>query len=390
MSQILSKSILKRLFKNIQNPIKSELHSSINEDAFLVFLLSLILPDFSSVDSFFNFLDNRICEYIIYKTFKITIKCINLEYNKNFAQDLLEFCLMIEARYKKIALIAPEYFERLIMDADVQFLNKILFNRTKITKIVKLIITFRNDVQLSGILYDYHVFTNSKIKPYGERFQFLTMNLLNIEKLYKYASKHDETLLSEIISLYPEFYSPKPVFLKERLSYFLDPSILETYKTIRCFSMAQPYFISLFISSKVDKNYIKNMHILYKLIIIEKHIVNDTQIFCKKILQPFIIETPDIVELMVKRKFEIGLIEDIVNNTPSFFVAFDLCVALFMQNRDSFYQILIKKLVIKYPTFQNVRKILLNKEFFNGDFFIGLEKIIEDYNKEVINQQNIV
>lgn len=380
MSEILTKARIKSSFLNNEQIINEQFLAFIKTDKYLSFIISKLFPNSLTVESFLNSLDNKITKFIIQKEFNLKINCSDAIYNKENAEDIFIFSVILEKKYNVLATLAPDYYKLIVLDLPLKFLNDFLKTHPKITGLVKIVAENRRDATYLGVLSDYHIFDISRSLDYYERLEFLTDKLFDIKKLFRYAIKNSEPLLAEIMNLYPELYTHKPILKKERLNYFTDPSMLHNFNMIRCYSASHPYFINSCMRSKGEKSYVKNMNILYRMIIVENHISHNTKLFCKKILQPFIIETPEILNVMIRRKFDIDLIDEIIEHTPSFYTSFDICLSLFLSTSDFFYEVLVKALVVKYPTYRNISKIMLNKQHFRCDFLEGMEQIIMEFN----------
>lgn len=350
----------------------------VKEDEFLSFLISVIFPDFQIQHTFHNNLDDRIVMYIIKHFFKIRVNYSNTDYNKNYSNKLFNLILILERKYKKIVKIAPDFIDRIIFDLDIEYANNILKYQNKLTRLIKRLVEIRKGLKLNDYMKDYHIFYISKNLDYFERQEFLSENKIDIKRLFKHARRSDEALLLDIFNIYPEFYAHKPIIKKDRLIYFTDPLMLQNYDLIRCISIAQPYFIINSNQSSNDNKHIKNMNLLFKMIIIENHLHRDTRKFCKKILQSFVIDTPEIIGIMLHRTFNVELINDVVKYTPSFYSAFDLAVQLYAVNKHVFYSSLIKALMQEYPLLTNFKKIVDNKEVFNDEFVNEVEQILHN------------
>ncbi|WUR02390.1 uncharacterized protein VNE69_01327 [Vairimorpha necatrix] len=82
--------------------------------------------------------------------------------------------------------------------------------------------------------------------------------------------------------------------------------------------------------------------------------------------------------VLLKRKFDIKNIKLLIKCVPSFHLAFDHSVKMYKETKDEFYEILLSRLLRKYPIKEYFKKILPYKEIFPSEFQNKFERYLNN------------
>lgn len=182
-------------------------------------------------------------------------------------------------------------------------------------------------------------------------------------------------LYEKFLILYPEvkYTSYRHT---DRIFFFENPlKIPLDVKTLKVYIPAVLDFI------KGNTPHLRNtpVDVLIRVIYIERILKSQPRKKEYKLIHSFIVDSSQVMTVLLRRKFSNSHISKMVRYVPSMFIGFDLALRMFVKTNDSFYLTLLRSLLSKYPTRDNLKKVLDHITFFPASLSIDFQKLIDFY-----------
>lgn len=302
-----------------------------------------------------NFLENFFFEHDLKLFPNFCFSKIKLKLSQMVLLDILKFYLTIEINIENLYYVDIPYFNTLISNLNDCSKNKLL-KKFKISPLVIVILQSMNDPLFHK---EFHKFLYVMSNNYTESFKTnLNYKIIDNEILCSNFKIINEYHV-HFINLYPELIYGSKVH-KNRLFFFSDPLNLPlNFKILRIYIPSILYYLKVK-NNKLDD---PNFDLLYKLIYVEK-ILFDKKLY--NLLHLFILDNYNLLYVLLKRKFSMKIIPNLVKYIPSFHLAFNYSVKLLQETNDEFYSKIIYFLAKKYKTVEYFKIIAENRELFNG------------------------
>ncbi|KAF9762356.1 hypothetical protein NGRA_2081 [Nosema granulosis] len=315
---------------------------------------------------------------IVKETAKDPVKvCVGFkEVSPRLALSSMRFLLVVEKNIPDVFYSDIEYFNFIRKRIDYSDRLKILNETNSVSPILLHILLSIEERDIPdkhlGIFYFLMA---------SEKTQFEGMKLLESKRvghtvlgnLVLYSNnKVVNRFYEKFLWFYPEIkYSswkhPKRIlFFENPLSVSLDS------KTLKIYIPAVVDFI------KQNKPELRNspIDVLIKVIYIERLLSRETTKKEYALIHSFILDSSQIIPVLLRRKFNTAHISRMVKYIPSMFIGFDLSLKMFIKTNDSFYLSMLRNLVRKYPTWENVKKVVDHLTYFPSSFCMEFKDLI--------------
>lgn len=305
------------------------------------------------------------------------------EISSNEALNVFCFLLRLEKNIPDLVFSEFEYFSFICKKIDYKEKIRMLNSTQMISPILLVLILSIKETDIPkhhlGIYYLVDTLDKSTIE--GMRL----MDNKNVDHtalentLIYNENKIISKLYEKFLILYPEIkYSSYKH--PNRIFFFENPlKISLDVKTLKVYVPAVLDYI------KINTPHLRNtpIDVLLRVIYIERILKSQTTKKEYRLIHSFIVDSSQIITVLLRRKFSNSHISKMVRYVPSMFIGFDLALKMFVKTNDSFYLNLIRSLLSKYPTRDNLKKVLDHISFFPASLSIDFQKLIDHYKQNV-------
>ncbi|WUR02389.1 uncharacterized protein VNE69_01327 [Vairimorpha necatrix] len=303
----------------------------------------------------------------------------NSDFSQEEAFQIFIFLLNIEISIHKLYLSDIDMICKIISNMNLETKTKILNLNYKISPLICLLLmNIKDDSFLNSSYLSFYYFLNALDMDFRNALTFLNSKNLEYKKVEKILLYSKYSVINEyhkiFINFYPEIIYNCKINL-QRLEYLNNPLCIPLeYSTLKNYLFCVPYFLKIMNLKLNDPNF----DILIRVIYIEKIFkIGLTKRWCK-LIHLLILDNCNILYVLLKRKFDIKNIKLLIKCVPSFHLAFDHSVKMYKETKDEFYEILLSRLLRKYPIKEYFKKILPYKEIFPSEFQNKFERYLNN------------
>ncbi|KAM0671937.1 hypothetical protein CWI42_040810 [Ordospora colligata] len=293
---------------------------------------------------------------------------------------LLKFLLMFECSNRRIANTDREFIQHVLCKVP-ESKKSVLIRHSKITPISIMIVESMNQESLcnvSAVYQSVHAFMRALKMSYDEGLISLHKSGVKFKTLHKaflYSSfPQIQEYLHALTDFYPEVMFETGNMHPNRICMLKDPLHIPSDKKILCgYVSASMYFLRRrhrFVGC------VPNLDVLVKTIHIERILSSKPKrSVLRNVVHKLILSTPVLVRIIVVRKFDKSIVKKVIENVPSFHVAYEVSLKILCTSPvDEFYMLLVEGLLMKYPTELNVSKFRACSDQLQESFVEEIER----------------
>jgi hypothetical protein len=333
-----------------------------------------------------------IISYLMSNIFKMEYDPVDIHICEDSSPSrLLDLLLILERKHKKIYSVDPKFFKSLILNVTDDEATDILSSREVVTPITMEILRNMEECSLNNIFSDFFCFFKSLEKGYVQGVEYLTNSNFDCKRFKGYVLSRRNGVggyYTTLTKYYPELLTYHEYIHPNRLKIYSDVLGMELKcKTMRTYSSSYiSYLREKLAGENIDvdamEQILQCLEVLLKVILIDKCLKvpspRNRGRFYRKVVHPFIVESPSIVRIMIERSFDINLVDEVIKCVPSFHIGIDISLQCLKNHPNSpFYQKLMESLIKQYPLPVNIEKVREMRGFLSSEYLDGLGKRID-------------
>ncbi|EJW02980.1 hypothetical protein EDEG_02624 [Edhazardia aedis USNM 41457] len=360
-----------------------------NADIIYKLMAYHLFPNSNLEIGFFSQIDPRIASFIIERILRININSTRVTHEVVEKKKILEYLILIENKYFDIYDSCPDFFTEIFEKLSDSEKNDILLYKSRgMSKIILNMLLCVDKIDSRSAFTDlWHILKNSP--------QSFFMNYNNLIQLRKKILNdkhlHVNIIYKQLLDIYPEMLQPNFKIHRNRLLFFQNPSLIPLKsKWIHTYCDAIVYkhrnnLKNTDFEKSIKKILNENMNLLIMSIIIHNYlqVKTATKKFCKQILSPFIKKSPQLIRILMARRFDILHIENILKYTEEFVNSFGIALEyLIRYPRNIFYEKFMLIYIHKYQKNSYIKELYKKRDIFSDNFNREMEKFYDTISGE--------